>query len=127
MGLFQTGGALGGGQYSSTGGAFGGGVVTRTGGSFGEGYVTQTGGSLGEAMAVQNSNVCYKLDKSLEYYLVPSRYPEYPDAAQSKYSPGATASSSTSTSSPPPHWPSEFSKFGGLPSHNRGGVTADGI
>jgi len=115
MGPFQTGGALGGGQYSSTGGAFGKGAVIKTGGSFGEGSVTQTGGSLGEAMATQNSRVHYKLDEFPEYH---SRYTEYPYTAQSEYSAGARASSSTNISSPPPHLPSGVPKFGDLQSYN---------
>jgi hypothetical protein len=119
MGSFPTGGALGGGQFSSTGGAFGGGIVTRTGGSFGEGSVFQTGGSLGEAMGVRNSNnFDYKLDKSFDY-LVPLHYP---DAAQSEHSPWATSSNSTSTSSSLPyHLHDLFPKLGRPLSHYRGG------
>ncbi|KAH6694926.1 hypothetical protein BKA61DRAFT_662667 [Leptodontidium sp. MPI-SDFR-AT-0119] len=50
LGVFHTGGPVGGGLYASTGGAIGGGVISQTSGSFGEGSVSQTGGSLGEAV-----------------------------------------------------------------------------
>jgi hypothetical protein len=75
LGTFHTGGAVGGGLYSSTGGAIGGGAISHTVGWLGEGSVSQTGGSLGEAVGVQPPVQSFGLVRPL---MPPPRLPVLP-------------------------------------------------